>query len=160
MRRFITVYAPVCTATEVVSPAGYSADESDCENMMLTDDATLECDIINTQNPIVVSITKSYENPQPDVDPEVAITLTCPTGTVAPSATVMTSGGLATFEVSNFPFDGETCVATEELIRSYIQVDAAGCEDLIVSPGVNPEPSCTFLNGLDPESIFIHGFEN
>lgn len=159
LRRFIPGFNAKCSATETNVPSGYSADESNCMNLEMTNGGSLNCEIINNQNSVTVLVTKEYVNSQPSVDPEVTITLTCPTGQILPGGSVSTSGGVAAFEVLDFPFDGETCVATELVPHGYIQVEAIGCATLLVSPGVNPAPSCTIRNDLDPEIIFFSGFE-
>jgi len=159
LRRFIPNFNAKCSATETEAPSGYSPDESDCMNIEITNGGSLICEIINNQNPVTVLVTKEYVNLQPGVGPEVTITLTCPTGQILPSMSVKTANGVATFEVAHFPFVGEVCTATESVPHGYKQVEAIGCTSLLVEPGINTAPSCTFRNELDPEILFFSGFE-
>ncbi|MDZ4731580.1 MAG: hypothetical protein SH820_16745, partial [Xanthomonadales bacterium] len=139
-----------CTASEDSVPAGYTTDNSDCTDMALVSSEDSACEITNTQNPVTVTVNKTFSAPHPVMDSQASITLTCPTATVDGSpltATKTTTGYVATFEVSNFPFGGEACVATETIPAGYVQVSAVGCNALTVMPTDDAGPSCSIQNG-------------
>ncbi len=160
VRRFIPGFGARCSATEEDVPSGYSADESACESLEMTNGSSPACAITNSQNPIPVTVFKEYVNPQPGVDPEVTVTLTCPMGSILPATSMLTSGGVAAFEVLDVPSGGVSCDVTETVPPGYIQVEAEGCTALMVKPGAEPTLDCTFRNDVDPDQIFFDGFEN
>ncbi len=135
-----------CTAIEDGVPVGYTSDNSDCVDLALVSGEDSACTIDNQQNPVNIEITKAYTEAHPVDDSEAEITLTCPTATID-DATQTTVDGVVTFVVSDFPWDGETCEATESALPGYVQTDATGCDDLTVIPtDDDPADSCTITN--------------
>jgi len=157
LSRFIPGFNSNCTAFESQVPTGYLADNSGCHDLQLANGANLGCEILNKTVPSSVTIEKLYTHTEPPQFPEVLVTLTCPTGEVKPAQAQKTIGGIAQFEVVNYDYNGETCVATENVRAGYIQVGHEGCESLEVGLGVTS--SCSFTNEIDPEVIFPDGFE-
>jgi len=148
-----------CSAIETESPPGYTPDLTACTNIVVSNRTTAECHVVNNQDPVVVTIKKAYSSTPPDMEREVAVTLSCTSGNISPDTTLTTVDGVAMFEVSDFHPDGQTCQATEVIPYGYLQIDANGCDSLRVEPGVDPAPACTFTNALDPTMIFYDGFE-
>ena len=66
-----------CDASEGTAPAGYTKNESDCQDLVLGTDTS--CQIVNTQNVTFVNVTKDF---QPDNGASVTVSLTCDTGVV------------------------------------------------------------------------------
>jgi len=146
------VEGATCTATEV-APAGYTPDESQCLEVGLVEPGG--CTIANLQDAVTVTVTKAYSVAHPTADPEVEMTLTCPTATVDGGTSVGSSttvDGVATFQVTAFPSGGESCVATETVPAGYVQSDATGCDALQVAPGA-AAPECTITN-RPTEAVF------
>ena len=70
---------------------------------------------------------------------------------------MLTANGKASFKLNNFHFAGATCTATESEPLGYRQVEAAGCDSLLVEYG--NDPSCTMVNDVDSTTMFFSGFE-
>ena len=169
-----------CTATEAPL-LGYTQDmqASTCGQPVALGDpsgGTFSCAIFNQQDPVEVVVTKSYTVAHPVADPEVELTLFCNAGTVSntdptmqpegpvggvvvlPSATKTTSGGTASFWVSDFPYDGTGCWAEETVPAGYVQSDST-CGDsqapgISVSPGADiPDPPTCNIENRPTEAV-------
>ncbi len=142
-----------CRVIEDPVPAGYTVSYSGECSALIQESGSADCLITNTQNPMDIMVTKIYEVPHPSgFDPQVEITLTCPTATVDGVPMVnskFTTGDpvkSATFVVTNMPSGGETCVAAEAVPLGYVQLDVdAECDNLRAFPP-GPAPSCTIYN--------------
>ena len=141
-----------CTATEPNGTNGYTTNADACFELAIAADTNSACAVTNTQDPLTVTVYKTYTEVHPIADSQVEITLTCPSGTVdggTNSNTTTTSGTgndrKAEFLVSGFPFGGEDCIATENIPAGYEFVSAPGCDALTVVPG-GATPVCTITN--------------
>ena len=65
-----------CDASEGSAPAGYSKNESDCQDLVLGTDTS--CQIVNTTT-TTITVDKDFSD---DGTGEVTVTLTCESGTV------------------------------------------------------------------------------
>lgn len=96
-----------------------------------------------------IAVSRSYSVSHPTAtDPQVEVTLTCPTATVdggTNSASKMTSGGVANFSITGYPIAGEDCTATQTVPAGYAE-QSNNCTALNVAFGVSPAPSCTITN--------------
>lgn len=146
VRRFIPEYAPECTAEEVTELTGYSVDESNCIDMVLTDGGAPECEIVNQQDPVQIVVNKIFSD---NSDTSVSVGLSCISGTVTPVDSNASMFDPADFVITDFPFDGTTCSATESMPEGYAE-EGSSCTELLVSPGSGP--SCTFTNSLDSDA--------
>jgi len=139
-----------CTATESGVPAGYTSNNNDCADVSLALGNPASCTIDNQQDPVEVTITKTYTQAHPPggTDPEVSITLVCKGAKVngnTDGTGEMTSGHSVTFTVSKFPYGGVNCVASEYWPAGYVLNDDTGCDSLSVTLG-GQAPTCTIEN--------------
>jgi len=127
---------PTCIATEVV-PAGYDADQTDCDDVALVADGA--CTIVNTLRTAQFAVEKFYSDDNTD---PVSVSLTCSDGTVTASPLDAAPGSPAMFEVTGYEGD-PTCTATEEVPSGY-DADQADCVDVgLLEPG-----ACVITNTL------------
>lgn len=121
-----------CTATETV-PEGYTADQTDCEQVALGD----SCTITNTLNDNSIVVHKDF---LPDSDATVSVELSCSSGTVTSTSPDASEGSPAVFTVTGAD-PGATCTATETVPEGYT-ADQTDCEAVAVGS------SCTITNSL------------
>jgi hypothetical protein len=96
-----------CTATETPIP-GYIADETNCQNVSISDGGSSNCTITNTA---VGTFTVNKDWSDDNVAP-VTVTLTCGAGTVAPPTAPATEAIPAVFTVTGVA-GSQMCTATE-----------------------------------------------
>jgi len=139
-----------CTATEGASPAGYVADEADCQD----DDAINgSCTIVNTLVEGTFTVNKDFSDDSTD---SVSIALSCTSGTVTNNPQSASEAAAAVFAIEGFSAD-TTCTATEGASPAGYVADETDCQD---DDAING--SCTIVNRPveRPEVIFSDGFED
>jgi len=143
----------LCTATETTVPTGYTADQTACVDLAMTlGVGNVECTIANAQDPVEVVVAKDFSD---DNAADVIFALACTDGTVTGTGTA-SEATPATFTVSDFPFGGTSCVATEPTVPDGYTVDETGCEAVAVAVGQDPgAPNCTILNELGVTANFL-----
>jgi len=148
-----------CTATEGAAPAGYVADETDCQD----DDAIGgSCTITNTLNSGSFTVNKDFSDDSTDT---VSITLSCSSGTVTNNPQSASEAAAAVFAIVGFT-EGATCTATEGTAPAGYLVDETDCQDDDDETDCQDDDAingnCTIVNTPDnrPEIIFSDGFED
>ncbi|MGI9318072.1 MAG: hypothetical protein ACR2QW_12140 [bacterium] len=159
VNRYVPGFFHTCSASELDSVAGYTPDESDCTHVQLTQVGIHPCEIINQQDAKVLSVNKSYTFTEPGGGPEVRVTVSCPTATIAPGTTQFTSNGMAEFELSEFPWDGEFCSVIETVPENYIQLENTNCSEIAIMPDGQMIPMCEFVNEVIGAPLLKNGFE-
>ena len=105
-----------CTATEGV-PAGYNANQANCNAVALLPGDAKTCTIVNT------STTQGQLNVQKDFIPNsgasVTISVSCTGGATVAGTLPATEALPAQFVVNNVPGGGTTCTATEAVPVGY-----------------------------------------
>ena len=108
----------------------------------LADGVAESCEFLNEQDPVTVTVEKVYTDGSMTAVP---VTLTCGSATINPPMGMAAPGSPAVFTVSDFAWDGEACVVVETPPPGF-ELQSTDCDTLMVSPGINPEPSCTLTN--------------
>jgi hypothetical protein len=119
-------------------PAGYTVDNSDCEN---GDPIDGSCTIVNTLNSGAFTVNKDFSDDNPAA---VDVTLSCTSGTVTNNPQPASEGNPAVFTVEGF-VAGATCTATEPSVPAGYTVDNSDCEN-----GDPIDGSCTIVNNRQP----------
>jgi hypothetical protein len=138
-----------CTATEGTAPTGYTSDETDCQDQDPIDGS---CTITNTQDSVTFTVNKDFDD---DNTASVDVSLSC---TDVDPADITVNDGTASeaspagFTVSNFPFGGTTCTATEVEPAGYTAVSTT-CQDDI---GLATNGECTITNQQDPVTFTVN----
>ncbi len=120
-----------CTATENTVPAGYTADESGCDEV--DDDYDSSCTIVNTLKTAQFTVSKDFSDDSSD---SVTIHLECTSGSIDNADIAATEGFPAHFTVTGFS-DGATCTATEPTVPDGYVADASGCVDVALTSTTN-----------------------
>ncbi len=124
-----------CDASEGTAPAGYSKNESDCQDLVLGTDTS--CQIVNTTT-TTITVDKDFSD---NGSGEVTVTLTCDSGTVTNTDNTATEGDDAEFKVDGFT-PGDTCDASEGAAPAGYSKDESDCEDLVLGT----DTSCQIVN--------------
>ena len=135
-----------CTATESGVPAGYTTDNTACENVNLQNLGS--CTITNT-NTADFQVSKNFI---PDDPAEVTVILVCSTGTVIVIDPTASEADPADFGVEGFDL-GATCVAVEDPIPAGHLVDVSDCAGVLITPG--DTSTCTIINTLIPATLKV-----
>ncbi len=129
-----------CTAAETI-PAGYTANQSACQNVALTLAGTSSCTIVNTLNTATFTVSKNFSD---DNAAAVTIALVCTTGTIIVNDATATEvpPDTADFIVTGFT-PPASCTATETIPPGYTPNQTA-CLNVAITPG--GASSCTVIN--------------
>ena len=141
-----------CDATEGTPPAGYTADETGCQDLDPESAGTgAECTIVNTLNTVGIDVAKDFSDDNPA---EVTVSLDCGPGVVVDDDdTGADETDAANFTVKGFT-DTTTCDATEGTPPAGYTADETGCQDLDPeSAGTGAE--CTIVNTLNTATIYV-----
>ena len=151
----VTGFEPgdTCDASEGSAPAGYSKDESGCQDLDLEQGGTPSCTITNTLNTATFKTYKQYSPAGPTASSTMK--LDC-TGTAfddlkqaAPGA-----GNEATFNLSGFDNGTLTCSITEDPVpNGYTASYGVGCKNVAIADDGNY--SCTVTNTLNTATFVV-----
>jgi hypothetical protein len=140
-----------CTASEPTVPAGYSRNQTDCQN---GDPLNGSCTIVNTKNSHTFTVHKDFED---DIAASVSVSLSCTSGTVTNSPRLASEGAPAVFTISGAT-TGATCTASEPTVPTGYTKDESDCQN-----GDPLNGSCTIVNNIDgarsSDVIASSGFE-
>jgi hypothetical protein len=135
-----------CDASEGAAPAGYTKDESDCQNLVLGTDTS--CEIVNTLNSATITVKKDFSDNSTD---SVTVSLDCGAG-----VTVTAQGGDNTASEADpveFTVDGFTastrCDASETAPAGYTK-DESDCQDVDPNAAAAADRECTIVNTKNP----------
>lgn len=145
IRRFVPGLLAGCTASETFVPNGYTPNETDCFEVPLSNAGTHSCDIINTQNPVEITVTKLFRDANPE---NVEVAVECSSGVISAVDTTASMADAANFAISDFSYVGASCTATETMPEGYFQ-ESSSCSNILISPGNGT--SCSFTNDLDTD---------
>jgi hypothetical protein len=139
--------SPTCTVTEISSPAGYTADESLCVDVVLEEEGEASCTISNTQDPVFINADKIFSSGGgSSADFAVECTNLDAGGTVTPPTASASPGNPAIFEVNDFMWDGSTiCNVTEPVAPGGTWETDNTCVDLSIVPSDDPV-ECAITN--------------
>ncbi len=128
-----------CDATEGSEPAGYTKDESDCQDLVLGTDTS--CKIVNALNVTNVNVAKDF---QPDSNVQVTVSLNCESGVVTHTDNTATEipADTANFTVTGFN-TGDTCDASETGVPAGFTPDTTACQNISLA---SSPASCTIRN--------------
>jgi len=129
-----------CTATENPVPAGYTANESSCQN---GDPLNGSCTIVNTLNEVPVDEFTVYKDFSDNNSTSVSVSLSCSSGTVTNTPQNASEASPAVFNIEGAA-PGATCTATENSVPSGYTKNESGCQN-----GDPLNGSCTIVNNLD-----------
>ena len=124
-----------CDASEGAAPAGYTKDESDCEDLVLGTDTS--CQIVNTTT-TSITVDKDFSDDGPG---EVTVTLTCDSGD-ATQDDIHGDGDRRRRVHGRWVHPGDTCDASEGGAPSGYTKDESDCEDLVLGT----DTSCQIVN--------------
>jgi len=131
-----------CTASEPVVPAGYTRNQTDCQN---GDPLNGSCTIVNTLNTTSGSFTVNTDFSDNSTT-LVNIHLVCSSGTVSNTPLLAREGQPAVFSITGAQ-PGATCTATEPVPPSGYTADDSDCQS-----GDPLNGSCTIVNTSNSNS--------
>ena len=134
-----------CDASEGSAPAGYTKDESDCQNLVLGTDTS--CKITNTLNSTTITVDKDFSDNNAGT---VTVSLTCDSGTVTNTDPTATETDDAEFKVDGFT-PGDTCDASEGSAPAGYTKDESDCQNLVLGT----DTSCKITNTLNSTTITV-----
>jgi hypothetical protein len=123
-----------CDASENPVPAGYSDTTGDaCTEVGITQALESGCTIQNTQNPVQITVEKEYTDGAAGT---VNVDMDCGgQGTLDAASKPASPGEFAQFTLSNFPYTGATCTATESDVPDGYYLSATTCENMDLQVG-------------------------
>ncbi len=134
-----------CTATESGVPAGYTTNNSACVSVGISDGNVSNCTIVNTLNTANFTVNKDF---QPNIGSSVTVSLSCASGTAAPSSASASEALPAVFTVTGF-VGNPSCTATESPIPTGYS--SSGTCSAALAAG-----SCTIVNTLNSASFTVN----
>ena len=140
----ITGFGPgaTCTASEGTPPPGYTADESDCQRVPITNGGSPACQVVDTLNSITLTVRKDFTNKSTST---VSFSLTCTSGTVTQTPLPASPSSPAVFKITGF-VTGVSCSASEGTPPTGYTADESDCQDVsLASRG-----ECTIVNSPTP----------
>ena len=130
---------PTCTATEDQVPAGYTMDNSGCQD---DDELGGSCTIVNTLRTANFTVNKTYNDGHTD---PVTVNLSCDSGDITENDLQAAPGSPAVFEVTGWTIQAPTCTATESNVPPGHTADNADCEAVAILSFT----SCTIENTVN-----------
>lgn len=140
VRRYIPEFQPACSATLSSVHIGYTSNESDCQDVTLTDETTQGCTVFLQQDPIPFRVSTWFADNNPAA---VTVSLECDSGSVRIVDSTASIQDDAEFSVTNIPYSGTRCSANETLPAGYVQTEST-CGNVGISPGEGN--TCRFTN--------------
>ena len=142
-----------CTASEPSVPAGYTRNQTDCQN---GDPLNGSCTIANTLAP-AESDFWVFVNFSDNAKRNVGVSLNCSSGTVTNSPQSASEAAPAVFDIEGF-FPGTSCTATENSVPSGYTVNESECRNV----PLQETGGCEIFNVKAQQSedvLFSGGFE-
>ncbi|MDO8614791.1 MAG: hypothetical protein Q7T33_03520, partial [Dehalococcoidia bacterium] len=136
-----------CTVTEPNAPAGYQADLSDCQDVLLVPEGEREiasCTIINNLNTARFVVEKDFSDGN---TASVTVTLSCDGESVSPPSASASESTPAVFTVTGFTGD-PGCTASESLVPNGYS--STGNCSAALSVG-----HCTIFNNLNTAQFLV-----
>ena len=121
-----TGFAPgdTCDASEGGAPAGYTKDESDCEDLVLGTDTS--CQIVNTTT-TSITVDKDFS---PNAAGEVTVTLTCESGDVTEDDNTATEADPGRVHRREVYVTATRCDASEGTAPAGYTKNESDCQDV------------------------------
>lgn len=138
-----------CVASERIPPSGYTADESDCQGVAITDGGSRQCTIVDKPNIATLTVRIDYTNAGPKTPVKINVSLSClpsgGTGAETPMSALPDSP--AVFTLTGF-VTGATCNASGDKVSGYDPPNASDCQNVPLAT----KGECTIV--YTPTTIF------